>query len=210
MRSACRSVSAYLICAGLVLAACSSKVLVPPRLDLSPWPTIGIIEFQHPSDPALGRLATREFIEMVQAAQPGSRILELGSEAHVLAQIRSEELDFDALEAIGKRFDVDALFVGDLDITGARPSLRVGSALTSMKARADVTGFLTGRLLETRSGATVWSRSSKASANLARVKIAKDQLPSFGATDPSQVVEALVPQLVYHLRHDFYASWQRQ
>jgi len=205
-----RSLCAAAICAGLSLAACPSKVLVPPRLDLGPWPRLGIIEFHHGPDPALGRLATREFIQMVQAAQPGSRILELGTEDHVLSQVRHTELNFDALKAIGDRFEIDAIFVGDLDLTGARPSLRVGNAMTSMKARADVTGVLTGRLLETRSGATVWSRSSKVSANVARVKIAKDQLPSFGVTDPRRVSAGLVPQLVYHLRHDFYASWQKQ
>lgn len=202
------AVFSALACAAL-LTACSSKVLVPPRIPLSQWSQIGIVDFESASEPELAALATRQFVEMLQDAQPGSRIVELGGERRVLAQVGHGELDFEAVRAVGAHYGVDAVFAGDFQIGEPRPSLRVGRALTTMKAQADITGRLDARLLETRSGATVWSRSSRASADVARVGISKG-LPTFGATDPARVHGTLTRQLVVNLGGDFYATWQRQ
>ena len=58
---------------GLALApGCAEKgpppVLVPPRLDLARYPTLGIVEFDATGGSGLGALATREFLA---AAAPG-------------------------------------------------------------------------------------------------------------------------------------------
>ena len=147
---------------------------------------------------------------MLQQAQPGLRILELGRQKRVLSEVGHRALDFAAVRAIGEHYGVDAVFAGDLEVSEAKPSLNMGQAFTSFNARADVSGQLAARLFETRSGATLWSRSSTATANVAHLGVPNGGMPSFGASDPSKVYGGLVRQLVSHLRHDFYPRWVRQ
>jgi len=64
-----------------MLWACSHTVVVtvPPRLDLQGFGTVGIVEFTSNSDAAINNQTTREFQAHIHSAQPGTRILELGS-----------------------------------------------------------------------------------------------------------------------------------
>jgi hypothetical protein len=195
----------------LVAFGCATRVLVPPRVDLGQWDTIGIVDFGSGGDPALGRLATSQFVQMLQDAQPGVRILELGPEQRILADLGRDTLDFEAVRALGERFPVDALFTGALELGDVRPSVRLGRELASVRAAADVNGRLATKLLETRSGAVVWSRSAQASANVARVGVRSDgSVPSVRVGDPEDARAGLVPHLVAGLGSDFYPSWQNQ
>ena len=131
----------------------------PPRVYLGDWDTIGIVTFEGEVDPELAGQATRRFVEMVQAAQPGARIVELGSRGAVLAEVGRDALDFEATRALGRRYGVDALFTGALELASARPRVSLGESDASLRARMDVSGELAARLTETESGALVWSRS---------------------------------------------------
>lgn len=197
----------------LITAACASepKVRVPPRVDLANLGTIGIIYFSASSNADHGHQATRQFMQLLQHAQPGAPILELGTLPQVLAKIGHGELDFEAMRAIGEAYRVDAVFSGDLRMSKARPKVRIGSSFNSMNASADINGQLEARLMETRAGATVWSRRATATANLAHVGVAGGgTLPTFGATDRGDVEDGLVGELVANLRADFVSRWVRQ
>jgi hypothetical protein len=185
-------------------------VQLPPRVDLAEWDTIGIVGFGGDAEAELSTLATREFVQMLHAAQPGVRILELGSEVRVLAEMGHAELDHAAVRAIGDHYEVDAVFAGDLELGAVEPIVRLGKTFSSLRARADVTGQLATRLLETRSGATVWSRSSRATGSVARLGVEEGGMPTFGARDPSDVQAGLVGQLVQELGDDFHPSWQER
>src|SRR5215212_6746934 len=74
----------------MLILGCSStktvRVAVAPRMDLRPYPVVGIVTFtSNRNDGELDRLATQKFLESVQAAQPGTRVVELGSQQEVLA-----------------------------------------------------------------------------------------------------------------------------
>jgi hypothetical protein len=194
----------------LALAGCAKKVLVDPRVDLAGWGTIGIVEFSGGADPELGVQATHEFMEALQRAQPGVRILELGSEARVLHEVDSVGLDFEAARALGERYEIDALIIGRLEIERVKPSIRFGQSFASMEARADLHGELAARLIETDSGATVWTRSTTATANVAHVGVPTQGLPTFSAKDPSDASTGLVRQLVVNASHDFRPRWVKQ
>lgn len=194
----------------LALSGCAKKVRVDPRVDLAGWGTIGIVEFGGGGDPELGARATRQFMQELQRAQPGVRLLELGSEEHVLRQVDSVGLDFEAARALGQHYDVDAVFVGRLEVERFKPTLRFGKSYASMEARADVQGELEARLIETGSGATVWTRSTTSTANVAHVGVPTQGLPTFGANDPNDATANLVSQLVVDASHDFRPRWVKQ
>ena len=64
-----------------MLWGCASTVLVPvpTRIDLKSYGTVGIVEFASNSDRSINASATRQFQERIQAAQPGTRFVELGN-----------------------------------------------------------------------------------------------------------------------------------
>lgn len=184
-------------------------VEVPPRMQLASWPRIGIIEFGGGAEPELAQLATQSFVEMLHSSQGGLRILEIGSESRLLAQVGRPELDFEAVHAIAERFQLDAVFAGELVVGKAKPSVLLGDAFDSVTARADVSAQLEARMLEGASGATLWSRSSANSVPVAHFGTARGVGPSFGIGDPRDAYPELVRGLVSQLQNDFLPSWRR-
>jgi hypothetical protein len=185
-------------------------VRVPPRVDLGEWPTIGIVDFATEGDPALGELATARFVEMLQDAQPGSRLVELGSEVRLLAEIEMERFDFEAVRALGDRYRVDAVIAGTLELSKVKPNVKLGEAFTSLRASANLDGELAARLLEARSGAIAWSRSARASENVAHLGMSGGSLPTFRVGDPGDAATGLVSRLVSNLSADFHPTWREE
>ena len=205
-----RSCVARWLGALFVLQGCSHAppLEVPARIQLTRWATLGIVEFRGAAEPELASLATGQFVQMLHAAQPGTPILELGSAQRVLAEVGHDALDFEAARAIGERYGVDAIFTGELAFDAPKPRVSVGDAFDSVAARADMTGRLAVRLLDTSTGASVWSDLSSATAPVAHFGMAEGAAPVFGVSDPSDARSDLVHALVQQQRYDFYPSWQ--
>src|SRR5262249_43077799 len=89
---------APILLAFLLMSGCSSTVLVtvPPRADLKGYGTLGVVDFTSNSGGAAGARATQQLQEQIQAAQPGTRFIELGSRDTVLAAVGRNQLDADA------------------------------------------------------------------------------------------------------------------
>ena len=195
----------------LFVGGCSSpKVLIPARVDLSPYGTLAIVTFESNAEGNLGQYATHRFMSSVQRAQSGATILELGDEAHVLEAIGHSTLDFEAFRAIGKKWGVDAVFAGELLVTEVKPKVQLASLLKSMSLSADVKASLRTRLVETGHGATRWTRSSSGKAQVAHVNVLSGGGVRFGATDPEEAYGDLVHGLVGDVTTDFYARWERR
>jgi hypothetical protein len=195
-----------------VLCGCSSTVLVsvPPRVDLKSYGTLGIIEFTSNAAGAIGARATQQFQEQIQAAQPGTRFIELGSREAVLAAVGRNQLDADAAKRIGKKYGVAAVFLGDIAYSEPKTDIRVND-LTKLDAgvRTEVKGDISGRLVETDSGAGVWSNSGWVRRQVGRLSVSAEHGVS-GAMSKSDPREEMVPALVYQLTHDFRPSSVRQ
>jgi hypothetical protein len=204
-----RQVRGYALGAVLLLVSgCAQKVLVPPRVDLDSYPTLGIVTFTSNARGNLEEHATRKFMQAVQHAQPGVRILELGGEERVLGAIEREELDFEAIQAIGDKWGVDAVFSGHLDVQDVKPNLELRSLLKELSFDAHVQAGLNTRLVETQSGATVWTRSASRRAPVAHVKVVSSGPVDFGASDPEEAYGKLVYALVNGVTDDFYSRWE--
>ena len=195
-----------------MLWACSHTVVVPvpPRMDLQGFGTLGIVEFTSNSDSSINSQSTQEFQAHIHAAQPGTRILELGTREEMLAAVGSRQLDADALRRIGEKYGVDAIFIGSIAYSQPKTDVKItDSTKLEGGVRVEVRGDMVGKLVETRTGANVWSSSAWARRTLGAVSLSADQGVS-GSMRKSNPREEMVPTLVYHLTQDFRPSSVRQ
>lgn len=195
------------ILAVLSVGCSSNKVLVPPRIDLARYGTLGMIEFSSGRpDPAVPG-ATREFLATLQSAQPGTPVLELGPEPGVLGTVRRPVLDVQAIQAIGKHYKVDALVLGALEFEEIRPNVTVGSGVG---IRADVAGTLSTRIVDTRTGATIWTTAATGREPIAGVRVGGSGISGGGTLDPSGARDKLARDLVARATSDFWPRWERR
>lgn len=196
----------------LLIGACSHPTVlveVPPRMDLRNYPTLGIVDFASATERSLGARAARQFQERVQSAQPGTRFIELGDRDAVLASVGAKTLDVSALKKIGDKHGVAALFVGELVYSDPSVNVKV-TDLNKLQGgvRAEVKGDISTRLVETATGASVWSRSAWATRQVGGLSVSEQGVS--GGTRTSDPREAMLPTLVHHLTHDFRPTTTRQ
>jgi hypothetical protein len=193
-----------------VLGCAGKKVMVPPRVDLNAYSKIGMVEFSSNAEGNLSQFASQKFLEAVQSSQPGVRVIELGSRERVLQSIERDQFDFDAVQAIGERYNVDAVIIGDVEVTDVKPRVDLSSILSTMSVSADVEASLTARLYEAESGATLWTNSARGKEVVGHVGVSTNGPTHFGATDPEDAYGKLVYGLVYRVTEDFRVQYVRQ
>jgi hypothetical protein len=170
-------------------------------MDLKSYGTLGIVEFASNSDSTINTYATRQLQAQIQAAQPGTPFLELGSRETVLAAVGANQFDVDTLKKIGHKFGVAAIFVGDIAYS-EKTDVKV-TDITKVQGgvRTEVRGDISSRLLETRTGASVWSSSAWAKRQVGRLSVSEQGVS--GGMSNSNPREEMVPALVKHLTQDF-------
>jgi hypothetical protein len=198
-----------LVVAPLLLAGCSKpKTQYPPRVDLARFGTLGMIDFSSPAAEGLGSLASREFLASLQSAQPGTAVLELGDEKRALASLGRDTLDLEAIRTIGEKYRVDALIVGVLQAENMQPNISFDSALSWMTASAELESGLNVRILDSNSGATLWSTAERARAEIARVDVDGSGVSGIGANPTDDARLRLVRRLAQRATRDFWPYWQ--
>lgn len=200
--------SALLLSAAILDGCGGSRyvtVEVPPDVNLLSYDTIGIIGIRSNVDEAIDRYATERFQSSVQSAQPGTRLVELGTMESVLAAVGANQLDADALRRIGARYRVAAVFEGQ--ITYAEPKVNLGGVADLVTAQGGATvqmrGDMFARLLETRTGAGVWSNSSWATRQVGGFSVSRNHAiaGSMQSSDPRHdMVGVLVHEVTTGLR----------
>ena len=208
-----RTYAAFVILLALVVQwGCSRTVLVPvpPRMDLKSYGTLGIIEFASNSDPAISNYATQQFQEHVQGAYPGTPILELGNREAVLAAVGATQFDADAITKIGKKYGVTAVFLGDIVYSEPKTDIRL-TDINKLEGgvRTEVRGDMSTKLMETQSGASVWSSSAWAKRQIGSVSLSTKRGVSATVGD-SNPRKDMVPALILHLTQDFRPKLVRQ
>jgi hypothetical protein len=182
----------------LLFTGCA-RVYVPPAIDLKPQEVIGIIEFKSDAKGDLGGFVTQKFIESITQDQD-LRIVELGDEKAVLEAVGLTHLGPDAFEAIGEKYDINTVFTGVLNVSEATPSCGFGPGYASFEAK--VNARLTARLVETGTGATVWSNSGREERTVAGVQKFGSNF-SFDAEDPEKAYGDLARHLCRKVTRDF-------
>ena len=186
------------------------KVMVPPRIDLSDYEVIGIIEFSCNQKGKLGDLTTRRFMEAAREDQSIVRIVQLGTEKDVLNKIGERKLEQNSYKKIGETYGVATIFVGKVNVSDVRPDIKISPGLFAMDFSADVDATLDVQMVEAESGATLWNRSSDAHERIGGISILGLKDFAFDAKDPDKAYGKLVNELVYYVTDDFRVRWVRQ
>ena len=120
------------------------------------------------------------------------------------------QLDADALRKIGEKYGVAAIFLGDIAYSEPKTDVKL-TDLTKLEGsvRTEVRGDISSRLVETGTGASVWSSSAWARRQIGRLSVSAEQGVS-GGMSRSNPRDEMVPALVYHLTNDFRPTSVRQ
>lgn len=190
-----RAVAGMLPVLVLVAAACSSKrVLQPPNLNLVPHGSIGLFQFSvENAKGTLHEFATRRFEEYVLAAQSGIEVREF--------------LPRDSTAAYSGDRSVPVIFFGHLKISDVKPQGGLVGLLPTLEAM--VTAELSVWLVNTRTGGTLWRRSSRFTEKVGGFSLSGGQ-PTFMARDPNDAYGRLVNRLVYDVTYDVRSTWVKQ
>jgi hypothetical protein len=195
-----------------VLAAvgCSRKVLLPPRIDLVPHEAIGIVQFDCDAEGGLGALVTRAFTESARRDQGLLRMVEIGSRQQALGSVDLETWDAETFKALGAEHEVNTLFTGVLQVSDVRPDVQIGPDLRSGSVSASVDASLAVQLIETETGASIWSASARVTQPVAQVSVFGDERIVFDAEDPETAYAGLVESLVARVTQDFRTTRSRR
>jgi hypothetical protein len=98
--------------------------------------------------------------------------------------------------------------VGRLEVTDVKPNVRVSTFLTSLSAQADVEARLTLRLLETGTGATVWTGSARRKKRGAHVDVVSHGPADFGVRDVDSAYARLAELLAREVTSDFQPRYE--
>jgi hypothetical protein len=181
---------------------------------LDPNKTIGIVRFDVEGGRGEERNATAKFMEAIQHGQPGVPIVELGSSSEVLNGVGKSQLNGEAVQEIGKKYNVDAVIVGTVQLKESQPKVNVniaqGLSLSSVHAQVRLDGHLDAKIVNTSRGASVWSGSSARWINLAQASGSALGVGSLNVPDRDRQYEKLVFDMVHEASRDFCPTWERQ
>jgi hypothetical protein len=186
------------------------KVHVPPRIDLKEHELIAVVGFDSSNRGELGPLATRRFIELARRDQGMVRIVEFASQEDALRSVGHSEWNTDAVRALGSEHGIRTLIAGDLTISDIKPQFQVSAMFRSGDVSARLDATLAVRMIETATGASIWSRTGNASREVGHVSVLGGGGFTFDADDPEQAYGDLVDALVGQVTRDFRATWERR
>jgi len=199
------------IFAAVLAAGCAHYVTVecPPVVELRNIEMVGVVKFEVlEGDPALSDDATHRFVATVQRAQPGARVLDLGTKREVLARVGARQLDPAAIQAIGKAFGVGAVISGNVTVKSPRPQVSI-VRLSRVNASVKVNGSMQAMLRETGRGATIWTNGASGTWTLGGVRVTSHTV-SGGTSDPVQKHAQMMSELVQATAIDFRPTWERR
>lgn len=197
-------------CTALALSGCaSSYTIVPPHLDLQSHGRVALVTFATgQGNERLAALATERFAEVALANQPGVELVELQPGDLGLAGSMSAADGAEIAEAVRRKHDVGAVFVGDLTLSGVKPRGGFG-ALGGGQVGASVDAALAVRLVSVRSGGTLWRARSAATGTVGHASVAGG-LPSVSVRDPNEAYAEVVDEVVFDVTRDLRPTRVRQ
>jgi len=194
------------ICIGLFILSCT-RVMVPPVVDLKSHQAVGIIMFKCSEGGNLDAFVTQKFIQEITKDQRPVEILEMGKEADILAAVQKTILDIDAYKAIGQKYNLKSIIVGDIQISDVQPEINIAPGFSFIGARGVIQATLVARMVETTNGATIWTGSARDKREVGSISLVGGHF-MFDAQDPEQAYGPMTEALVKNTTKDFKNTWQ--
>ena len=191
-------------------AAHTITVEIPPKIDLKPYQTIGIVEFSSNSTAKLNQSTTQKFMKYIQKAQPQVRFLELGTAEQFVKEVGRQRLDLEAIKAAGKKYGVSSIFTGTYELSDVKPKLDLKSGFSSINASAVVNITVVSKHWDTATGATAWTNSRHGQWSVAKVKKDSKTPVSLSLSDPEDKYEGYIEDLVFAVVDDFRPHYEQR
>jgi nitrogen regulatory protein PII len=194
----------------LGLTGCAGRrMALPPAIDLNEYTVIGLLTFDCSEPGELGTYTSQRFLQYILTDQVGARVVELGTVQEVLTRVGHEHLDVEAIQAIGEHYRLKTLINGTLEVEDIKPRVNLSTVFSSLSVRAEVEASLTARMLETGTGATIWTASARERHTVGEVTLFSGGEVFFDADDPEKAYGQLVEALVGRITPDFRVQWVR-
>ena len=184
------------------------RVRIPPQVDLKSWPIIGVVDFTTNGYPPLGKEATEKFIQNLATAQPGARLLELGRGDLILHELNRNTFDPETIRAMESRYKVAAVLLGHLELSGMNPDIHISPSLDAMSASAKVNADLSAKIMETATGATVWSNGAHGRWSMGGLRYSSGSLSNLHYQDPGQQYRKMILDLASVATNDFRPTYE--
>jgi hypothetical protein len=196
---------------GFSAFGCAHTVVVqiPPKIDLQPYKTIGIVEFTSNSKENLNQIATQKFMGFIQNAQPQLRFLELGPEDQLVKKLGRNSLDIEAIKAIEEKYGVSSIFTGSFEISEMKPKVSIGTDLSSLRASAVVNISMVSKHWDTVSGATIWSNSRQGHWKVAGINSNSKDI-SFSMNTPEAQYGRYLEELAFAVTDNFRPHYEKR
>ena len=194
-----------LACLFIATAGCAARyrtVRVAPRIDLTEHQIIAVVEFDSSSAGELGPLATRRFTDLARRDQGLVRMMDV--------DLDTEQRNHTVFKELGQRYDARTILVGSLEVSDIRPELSISKTLLSGSLTANVDATLTVDLIESVTGASIWSASARTTRTVGHISVFNGKNFTFDAEDPEQAYGDLIDALVTQVTSDFRATWVRE
>ena len=203
----------------LLLLGCGPKVMIPPRIDLTRYHRVGVVGFDCNADGKMDECFTRSFLLRIRSYQKDARIIDLNGQEDVLESVQSGQIDPETIRAIGRKYDLSAVFTGRLQVMEVQPLLVLGpwgprptsgtTKILGRDAKAVVKVRVSARLWETETGNMIWDASVQGEDMVHQVKVRWDGTVDFDARDLPEAFRDLIRPLVQRMCVDFKINYER-
>jgi hypothetical protein len=179
----------------------------PPLIDLKEHEVIGVIEFKAGGDEELAKYITRRFIDAVRKDQGTVSIIELGPEQSALQAVGRHRLDADAFKALGDKHKIRTIFFGEIEVANIMPDVSITPGLDFIKVQADVEAVVQAQMIETATGASLWSGTGRAVEKIGKIDFSGGGIVGFDAENPNRTYKKLFDKAIKEVTKEFRMGW---
>jgi len=135
----------------------------------------------------------------------------MGTEKEVLRSIEADRLDFEAFQKIGRKYNVAAVFNGNVQYSDVETDVRLKSVRDlNADVNATLHATLSVQLYETGGGASVWSNSVSWKRKLGQISVNRSGNVSAGMTGYHDAYRKLIPDMTYDVTRDFRGRYIKE
>ena len=100
-------------------------------------------------------------------------------------------MDMEAFKALGEKHRIKTLFMGEVEVAHVMPDVSITPGLDMFKVEAEVEAVIHAKMIETATGASIWSGSGRAVEKVGEISFSGGSIVGFDAESPSRTHQNL-------------------